>query len=90
MRRLYEIYECDGGDFIGTEDEAVAHVLSVSTNKDGTLKATPDVVCWGAMRVGSPVWMDFHFKGIHPMKLVMEMVVDAAKSTGQSLTEKPS
>jgi hypothetical protein len=51
------------------------HIRDVSTYADGTMREPQDVVCWGAMLVGSEIWVDYHVKGIHPMTYVVAMVV---------------
>ena len=69
------LWECDGGDFVGTWEEVDAHVRSNGKLADGTLKDPQDIVCWGSMQVGGVAWTEFHTKGIHPMTVLMESVL---------------
>jgi hypothetical protein len=68
------MYECDGCGYTGTEEEVGRHVLDNATLPGGQLKDPQDIVCWGAMEVGGPAWVDYHINGIHPMQRVAQQI----------------
>lgn len=65
------LWECDGCGMLDTYEAVNDHIVRVNRLADGSLRPPQDVVCWGAMQVGSPAWNAWHFEGIHPMRYVM-------------------
>jgi hypothetical protein len=84
-----ELWQCDGTgcSFIGTEEEVNEHVLSKATYPDGNFKPAEEIVCWGALQVGSEAWNKYVFDGIHPMTMVGKLITKACTDLGISVKD---
>jgi hypothetical protein len=77
-----ELWECDGCGYTDRLQAVNAHVEDCAYWADGTPKHIADVVCWGALLVGSTIWLQWHFEDVHPMHGIVGMIRDTVARFG--------